>query len=208
MTNKVIQVGITGGIGAGKSLVCKVFSLLGVPVYPADERAKWLMAKDDGLKCEIVSHFGESAYNRNDLNRQYLAKHVFNDSDKLQLLNSLVHPVVNADYNAWVKTVESPYCIKEAALLFETGSYKTLDFTILVFAPIQVRIKRILKRDPFRKEEDILAIIGKQMDDEVKKNLADRVLVNDGERLILHEIIGIHTSMKNGAFESITHGKG
>jgi dephospho-CoA kinase len=203
MTNKVVQVGITGGIGAGKSLVCKVFSHLGVPVYHADERAKWLMANDPVLRAKITAHFGPLAYDRQQLNRQYLSKHVFNDQVKLELLNSLVHPAVNGDYKSWVKNIECPYCLKEAALLFETGSYKALDLTILVFAPVHVRVERVLKRDPFRTEEEIKAIIGKQMDEDRKKELADHVLVNDGESMILPEILELHNSLK-----TMEYGKG
>jgi dephospho-CoA kinase len=209
MTNKLVQVGITGGIGAGKSLVCRIFSFLGAPVYPADERAKWLMANDSGLKDKIIAHFGPEAFDQNKLNRQYLAKNVFNDSEKLNLLNSLVHPAVNEDYVAWIKTIEYPYCIKEAALLFETGSYKKLDFTILVFAPVKTRVQRILKRDPFRKEEEIIAIIGKQMDEDRKIELADLVLVNDGKRMILPDILEIHGSIiNNNISKDMGHGQG
>jgi dephospho-CoA kinase len=203
MTNKVVQVGITGGIGAGKSLVCKIFACLGVPVYHADERAKWLMANDPALKEKITYHFGPLAYDHQQLNRQYLSKHAFNDQDKLELLNSLVHPAVNRDYKFWVKSIEYSYCIKEAALLFETGSYKELDLTILVFAPIQIRVQRVLKRDPLRPEEEIKAIIGKQMDEDRKKELADHVLVNDGESMILPEILELHNSLK-----TMEYGKG
>lgn len=195
MKNKVVQVGITGGIGAGKTLICNIFSHLGAPVYHADERAKWLMSHNYKLRDMIIRHFGPESYHQKDLNRTYLAKNVFNDRDKLHLLNSLVHPVVRDDYNSWLKTINFPYSIKEAALMFETGSYRDMDMCIQVYAPINVRIARVLKRDPFRTEDDVKAIIGQQMDEEQKKNLADKIIMNDDRNMVLPVALEIHRSL-------------
>lgn len=194
---KPSKIGVTGGIGAGKSLVCEIFAHLGVPVYNSDDRAKWLMAHDLPLREKIMSSFGPKAYKEGQLNRQYLAQEVFNDPDKLALLNSLVHPVVKGDFDRWVANVRYPYCIKEAALLFESGSYKDLDMTILVFAPESIRIQRVLERDPFRTEEEVKAIIQKQMDEEEKRKLADQVIINDGSCMVLPQVLAL-----NRKFES------
>jgi dephospho-CoA kinase len=194
MGNRIFQVGITGGIGAGKSLVCHIFSQLGVPVYHADEKAKWLMDHHVDLRQKIIENFGPKSYDPQ-LNRRYLAQHVFRNREKLELLNSLVHPVVHEDYKLWASTVEYPFCIKEAALLFETGSYKELNFNILVYASVPIRIQRILKRDPFRSKEEIMDIIDKQMGEDRKKELADYVVENDGKTMILPVILELHNML-------------
>lgn len=192
---EILQVGITGGIGAGKTLICEIFSHLGIPVYNADNRAKWLMANHQELKGNIIHHFGEKAYFDQDLNRRYLAEHVFNHPEKLNLLNSLVHPKVQEDYLDWVNDQNSPYCIKEAALLFETGSYKHLYKNVLVYAPTEVRISRVLRRDPFRKEEEIKQIISKQMNDQEKRDLADITIYNDDKHMVLPVVLNIHVKL-------------
>lgn len=195
MRTEILQVGITGGIGAGKTLICDIFKNLGIPVYNADNRAKWLMSNHPELKKNIILHFGEKAYFDQALNRRYLAEHVFNHEERLNLLNSLVHPKVQEDYLNWVNNQNSPYCIKEAALLFETGSYKNLDKNILVYAPTDVRISRVLQRDPFRKEEEIRQIIDKQMSDQEKRALADITIYNDDKHMILPVVLNIHVKL-------------
>ncbi len=195
MRTEILQIGITGGIGAGKTLICEIFKNLGIPVYNADNRAKWLMSNHPELKKNIILHFGEKAYFDQALNRRYLAEHVFNHEESLNLLNSLVHPKVQKDYLNWVNNQNSPYCIKEAALLFETGSYKNLDKNILVYAPTEVRISRVLRRDPFRKEEEIRQIIDKQMSDREKRALADITIYNDDKHMILPVVLNIHVRL-------------
>ncbi|WP_316929331.1 dephospho-CoA kinase [Cyclobacterium qasimii] len=164
-----LLVGISGGIGAGKTLICKVFSLLNIPIYNADDRAKWLMTNHPPLKTLIIEKFGASAYFEDgQLNRQYLADIVFSDPDKTALINSLVHPAVGEDFKSWALGQHSKYVLKEAALLFETGSYKALDYTIHVTASEKIRIERIKSRDPKRSTEQIKQIIKKQLTDEEK----------------------------------------
>jgi len=147
--NRPIRVGITGGIGSGKSLVCKIFASLGVPIYDADSRARMLMIEDQLLISQIKKEFGNQSYNQDgSLNREYLSKEVFNNSLRLERLNSLVHPAVATDSENWIQeNLNSAYIIKEAALLYESGSYKTLDKIIVVAAPENLRVQRVINRD-------------------------------------------------------------
>ena len=188
------QIGITGGIGAGKSLICRIFQCLGVPVYDADGHAKELMTTDVILISNIKKEFGELSYNTDgSLNRSYLSSAVFNDSEKLNKLNSLVHPRVGGDYNRWVeKNRNNPYVMKEAALLFEAGSNKQLDKVIVVHAPEALRIKRVLARDPNRSEDQVRAIISKQMPEAQKMEKADFIIINDEKKLLVPQVLELH----------------
>jgi dephospho-CoA kinase len=177
--NSPKQIGITGGIGSGKSLVCKIFAQLGVPVYDADSHAKELMTTDGILISGIKKEFGDLSYHPDGtLNRGYLAEHVFHDVNKLERLNQLVHPRVGEDFGRWAeKRKKHPYVLKEAALLFEAGSYKDLDKIIVVFAPEPLRIARVLARDPQRTVEQVKAIVEKQLPEAEKLKRADHVIV-------------------------------
>jgi len=188
------QVGITGGIGSGKSLVCKIFQCLGVPVYDADSHAKALMTTDGILIANIQKEFGHLSYNTDgSVNRNYLGETVFNDSEKLKKLNGLVHPRVKEDYLRWVKdNSHHPYVLKEAALLFETGSNKELNKIIVVHAPEELRIKRVLSRDVHRTEELVKEIIKNQMNEDEKLNRADFILYNDENRLLIPQVLELH----------------
>lgn len=192
--NKPLQIGITGGIGSGKSLVCKIFSHLGAPVYDADSHAKELMTTDGILISEIKKEFGDLSYHADgSLNRVYLANYVFHDPVKLERLNRLVHPRVEADYLKWVsKNAAHPYVIKEAALLFEAGSYKSLDRIIVVSAPEALRVRRVLSRDAHRTVEQIKAIVEKQMPEDEKLKRADHIVVNDETELVLPQVVRLH----------------
>ena len=149
----MLKVGITGGIGAGKSLVCKIFEVLGVPVYSADESAKRLMQENKDLISAIKSNFSEKAYTGDELNRKYLSELIFNDPEKREKLNSIVHPYVIEDGDKWMNQQQSPYAIKEAALIFESGSHGSLNHIIGVFAPNAIRIHRTIKRDQITRED-------------------------------------------------------
>jgi len=191
--NKPLLVGITGGIGAGKSIICRVFSVLGVPAYDADSRAKWLMNHSPELLQNLRTLFGDESIVNGQLNRDWLAANVFHDEHKLAQLNALVHPAVAADFEQWVKQhAAHRYVIKEAALLFETGSYRALDYTILVTAPQATRTARVQQRDAHRTATDIAAIMAKQLPDEEKALLASTILVNDGQTLLLPQILKLH----------------
>jgi dephospho-CoA kinase len=189
-------VGITGGIGAGKTIISKLFSVLGIPVYNADDRAKWLMVNDSALKNSISDTFGKDAFTiEGQLNRSYLAETVFSDEGKTERINSLVHPVVKMDFTQWAASQDTPYVLKEAALLFETGSYRELDKTILVSAPLEVRIDRVMERDPQRSKDQILEIIARQLPEEDKKAQADFVIDNKGNKLVIPQVLKIHEAL-------------
>ena len=193
-----MQVGITGGIGAGKSLICRIFKILGIPVYDADSRAKQLMQESAELRKKIMDTFGAQSYDaQGKLNRPYLAKLVFSDGQKVQELNALVHPEVGKDFSFWADSKEHkfPYIIKEAALLIESGSYKQLDFLVAVLAPEDLRIERTLKRDPHRDRYQIKSIISKQIGDDQRIKIADAVLYNDEKKPLIQQILALHQSL-------------
>lgn len=197
-SKQALKVGITGGIGSGKSTVCRIFHLLGIPVYSADDRAKWLMEYDSALKSKIEEEFGQEAYTQEGtLNRKYLADQVFSDPEKVKKINSLVHPAVGLDFENWVKEQSTPYVLKEAALLFETGSASQLDKLINVSSPLKVRVARVLMRDPHRSEAQINSIIDQQMPDEKKNELADFVIKNAENKLLIPQVLEIHQKLLN-----------
>ncbi len=184
-----LLVGVTGGIGSGKSVVCKIFECLGVPIYYADPRAKWLMNNDPDLRVQIIAKFGEESFIEGHLNRTFLAKHVFSDKRKLETLNSLVHPAVAMDGLTWQREHSSTkLLVKEAALLYETGSYKQLDQIIVVAADLELRVSRVLARDQQRSRDEILQIIEKQMPQEEKMKQADFVIYNDDQHALIEQV--------------------
>lgn len=189
----IFQVGITGGIGSGKSTVSKIFATLGVPVYDADSHAKKLMTTDGILVSQIKKVFGDLAYLPDgSLNRSWLAGHVFHDEARLTLLNQLVHPRVGEDYKNWVSRQSAPYVLKEAALMFEAGSDKMLDKVIVISSPEQLRFARVLRRDTHRTAEQLKAIVEKQMPEEEKLKRADFIIVNDEVQLLIPQVLKLH----------------
>ena len=187
----MLRIGITGGIGSGKSTVAGIFSVLGIPVYNADNASKRLMAEDENLKKNIISSFGESSYVNGTLNRKYLAAQVFNDSKKLILLNSLVHPATISDARQWMDQQKSVYVIKEAALIFESGSEKYLDYVIGVQSPSELRIERAMKRDNVTREE-IEARMKLQMDEDEKMKRCNFIIVNDEQQMLIPQVNSLH----------------
>jgi dephospho-CoA kinase len=189
-----LQVGITGGIGSGKSLICKIFRMLGISVYDADSHAKALMTTDQILVSQIKKEFGDLSYHRGGvLNREWLASHVFSNADKLHRLNRLVHPRVAVDYGKWLEGHrQEPYVLKEAALLFESGSHESLDKVIVVSAPEAVRRDRVLKRDPHRTVEQFKEIVEKQLPEEEKMKRGDYIIVNDDITLVIPQVLSLH----------------
>lgn len=198
--NNPLQIGITGGIGSGKSLVCKIFSVLGAPVYDADSRAKAIMTTDGILVGQIKKEFGDLAYNANgSLNRSYLSEQIFQNPQQREKLNALVHPRVALDTEQWMDQQKGrAYVIREAALMFESGSYKNLDVSILVTAPDWLRMKRVLQRDPQRSEEAVRKIMEVQMPEEESKKLANFIIENNEAQLILPQIIQLHQQFTSG----------
>lgn len=193
----MFKLGLTGGIGSGKTLVCQIFEKLGVPVYYADMAARELMNTNRDLKSGIVKNFGDQAFEGGTLNRQFLADTVFGDPEKLSELNRLVHPAVRQDFLQWaVRQSRSPYVIEEAAILFESGASHEMDQTVLVYAPEELRVKRVMLRDGHSREE-VLKRMGHQLSEEEKRERADHVLINDGAQMLLPQVIHLHNTILN-----------
>ncbi len=192
----MLRIGITGGIGSGKSIASRLFHALGVPVYDADTRARWVMENDAALRGELRAVFGPETYDAaGRLNRAALAALVFGQPARLARLNGLVHPHVGTDFEQWAAAQQQrghSYVLKEAALLFEAGSYKQLDRIITVFAPLAVRTARVLRRDPQRSAADVAAIMAKQLSEGEKMQRADYVLANDDVRPVLPQVLALH----------------
>lgn len=193
--SKPLSVGITGGIGSGKTLVTKLFSLLKVPIYSADERAKTIMNTD--LIEPITSAFGAESYIEGTLNRAYIASKVFSNKTELAKLNTIVHPAIALDFTNWVNEhSNAQYVIKEAALVVENGAYKELDKLIVVTSPQKLRVERIKSRDSFRSEDEILSIISNQSSDEEKIKLADYIISNNEENLLIPQVLKIDKKIR------------
>lgn len=187
----MLKVGLTGGIGSGKSTVAKIFEVLGIPVYYADDATKKIMNMDEELKASLIKNFGEQTYQNGLLNRSYLASVVFANKEKLELLNSLTHPITIRDAEQWMNQQTTPYIIKEAALLFESGAAEHLDLVIGVYAPQHIRVKRVMDRDGLPVEE-IMKRISRQMDEEMKMERCDFVITNDEEQLVIPQVLELH----------------
>ena len=191
-----LKVGITGGIGSGKSSVCKIFKVLGAPVFEADLVAKKLMDSDPEIRSGLIDLFGADVYGSNGkLDRKKLAGLIFNDDLKLQNVNELVHPVVRANFLSWTEEQNVPYVIHEAAILFESGFYKLMDFTILVTAPEQERINRVSRRDGVT-EQQVRERMNKQWPDSKKRKLATLEIKNADWDMILPGVIKIDKQLR------------
>jgi dephospho-CoA kinase len=187
------RVGLTGGIGSGKTTIAAIFQVLGIPVSNADQEAKRVMNEDPQLRAAIISHFGEETYAGGVLNRKYLAGQVFSDPVKLELLNSLVHPATIREGQKWMLELGDrfPYAIREAAILFETSAAGHLDFIIGVYAPATLRIHRTMQRDRITREE-VLQRMKNQIDEDIKMRLCDAVIINDDQQAVLPQVLALH----------------
>jgi dephospho-CoA kinase len=185
----MIKVGLTGGIGSGKSTVAKVFETLGIPVYYADDMAKRLMNEDEALKQKIQTQFGTAVYKDGRLNRKYLADIVFAAPEKLQQL-----PATLQDAEKWMQQQTAPYAIKEAALIFESGAQEYLDYVIGVYAPTPLRIQRTMQRDGITREE-VIARMDKQVDETIKMRLCDFVIANNEQELLIPQVVALHEKL-------------
>jgi dephospho-CoA kinase len=183
-------IGITGGIGSGKSTIAKVFMSISYPVYNSDTRAKELINSNEKLINSIKLSFGDDLYNSQGLDRKKMASIVFNNPEKLELLNSIIHPTVGKDFEKWIDLQNTSFILKEAAILFETGIYKSLHKTILVSAPQETRIERVIKRDNTNQEE-VLSRMNNQWSEEKKTELADYVIDNSGNKLVIPQVLEI-----------------
>lgn len=187
-----LKVGITGGIGSGKSYVARVFKALGVPFYDADKEAKLIMNNSPIIADKLIDAFGHQVYTaEGQLDRKFLGEMVFKDIAKLKRLNEIVHPVVIQHGEDWAEKQTFAYSLKEAALLFESGSYKQLDYTVLVLAPLELRLQRVMLRDGIGRGQ-VEDRISKQMSDDDKHLLADFVLINDEKTPLLPQILALH----------------
>ena len=189
-----LKVGLTGGIGSGKSTVAKVFELLRIPVYYADLAAKQLMNEDLKLREKLLQTFGNDTYTNGVLNRPYLSSLVFNHPEKLALLNSIVHPATIAHSDHWLRQQQAPYAIKEAAIIFESKANVYLDKIIGVYAPAPLRIQRVMQRDGST-AATIEARMAQQMEEDKKMQLCDYVIINDEQQLVLPQVLKIHETI-------------
>ena len=199
----MLKIGLTGGIGAGKSIIKRCFEVLGIPTTDADARAKWLMTHDGALRTALTAEFGSEVFDAaGQLNRPWLAQRAFADPTALARLNALVHPAVGEDFARWLREQQAagaPYIIKEAAILFEADIARTLDYVITVAAPEDVRIRRVLARDPHRSAADVVAIIGRQLPEEERRRRADFVVWNDDAQPLLPQILALDAEFRRRA---------
>lgn len=188
----MLKIGITGGIGSGKSLVCDVFRKLGVSVFNADLAAKHLMNNAPGIKQKIIDTFGANVYLKdNSLDRKKLASIIFNDKIALEKINAIIHPEVRDFFDTWAEQQKTAYVIQEAAILFETGQIEQFDIIVLVTAPIDIKIERVMQRDKISREQ-VMDRMKNQLPDNEKISKSDFVIVNDGQQMLLPQILNIH----------------
>ena len=193
----MMKMGITGGIGSGKSIVCRLFEHLDVPVYAADDRARILMNENILIRKELIQRFGQHVYLNQQLNRPYLASIIFKDTQEINFVNNLVHPLVRQDFEHWcLHYHQHLYVIQEAALLFESGGYKTMDILVTVTAPEQMRITRVQKRDTLS-EDQVRSRIRNQMADAEKIERSDFVIHNDEQHSVIEQVIAIHQQIQS-----------
>lgn len=192
----MIKVGLTGGIGSGKTIVAKLFMQLGVPVYFSDDRAKYLMLNNQFLRQSLTSLYGDKVFIDGFLNRSYIASKVFTDNKELIKLNNLVHPFVQKDFNKWSACQNSSYLIKEAAILFETGADKLLDKVILIESPRRLKVSRVMNRDGMS-EDEVFKRMTKQWSDSLKRTNADYIIQNDEKCSLISQILKLHNTLSN-----------
>ncbi|MBK9759099.1 MAG: dephospho-CoA kinase [Flavobacteriales bacterium] len=194
------SVGLTGGIGSGKSTVARVFGVLGIPVFNADDESKRLLGENESLKQAVITAFGESVYPNGDLDRAALASIVFGNPEALARLNAIAHPALRKRFSQWVDQQRSPYVLLEAALLVDTGWYKSLDQLIVVSAPEEERTKRVMARDGISAEQVQLRMRN-QISDEQRSHVANMVIENNGKEMIIPQVLALHERLLAKASE-------
>lgn len=195
----MLRLGVTGGIGSGKSTVCQIFESLGVPVYNADARAKFLVGNDKALQAELSSAFGEQTFINGEYNRTYIAGIVFADKFQLEKLNAIIHPHVLADWDAFCSHYTNlSYVVKEAAIMLETDSKNSIDKVALVYAPQNLRIERVMTRDGVDRAV-VEARMAMQMPEEEKLKLADFIIYNDADHSLIEQVLHLHQQLTRQA---------
>jgi dephospho-CoA kinase len=197
----MFTVGLTGGIGSGKTTVCRVFSVLGIPVFNSDEQAKLLLQDDPVVKAAVVQLFGRSVYPAGVLDRKALAQLVFNDPKALAGLNAIVHPAVRRAFKEWAESQQAPYVINEAAILVETGAYPSFDRLVTVEAPEDVRLARVMARDG-SPEEQVRQRMSNQATEAQRREVAHAVIENDGYSMVLPQVLALHEKFNQEAQEA------
>ncbi len=187
----MLTIGLTGGIGSGKSTVAKIFEILGIPVFNADMEAKKLMEENLDIRSAVQKQFGNETYTDGKLNRSILSAQVFSNPYLLDKLNAIVHPITIEYANGWANRQTSPYVIKEAALIFEAGSGANLAYIVGVYAPKALRIHRVMQRDQFTREQ-VIDRMNRQISEEIKMKLCDYVLVNNEQQLLTPQVLQLH----------------
>jgi dephospho-CoA kinase len=191
----MIKVAVTGGIGSGKSVICEVFEKIGIPVFNADRSAKEIMDSDNNIKEKLISYFGADIYDSDEkLYREKFADIIFNDKATLKKVNEIVHPAVRMEFEVWAKKQNAPYVIEEAAIVFESGQEHLFDKIISVFAPMELRIERVMKRDNITRDK-VLERMNNQRNDESRNEKSDFIIVNDDKEMILPQIININSKL-------------
>ena len=189
------MIGLTGGIGSGKSVVAKIFATIGIPVFNADEEAKRIMQTSPAIKTKLIEQFGTDIYNAHGLDKEKLAAIVFNDPFQLQLLNAIVHPLTIQAAKDWAAKQSSPYVIKEAALIFESGAADGLFKVIGVTAPLSLRTYRVMQRDGITKDQ-VDARMRNQISDTIKMRLSDYVIDNNNQQMVIPQVLEIDKAIR------------
>jgi dephospho-CoA kinase len=189
-------IGITGGIGAGKSIVCSIIHATGYPIFYSDKAAKNILNSTPNARTQIKAIFGEQAYFNNELNRSYISDKIFNDEKLLTAINKIVHPAVRQAFTKWAEEQTTDLVFNEAAILFETGAYRLYDANVLVVAPESIRIKRVMKRDNIP-EQAVLNRMDKQWSDADKIKLADHVITNDNTEMLIPQVLDLITKLSS-----------
>lgn len=193
----MLKLGITGGIGSGKTTVCRLFELLGIPVYYADDESKKLLDEDKLVKDQVIKTFGASIVNESGIiDRKKLAAIVFNNKEQLEKLNAILHPAVGQHFENWLKKQNTAYILKEAAILFESGAYKQVDKVVTVVAPLELKIQRTMKRDGVSQEE-VERRMQLQMTDEEKIKRSDFIITNNEQELLIPQVLALHNQLVN-----------
>ncbi len=196
----MFKVGLTGGIGSGKSTVARVFGVLGIPVFEADEESKRLLREDEMVRSAVIAAFGPAIYPQGELDRAKLAGIVFHDAEALAKLNAIAHPAVRKRLGAWLDEQRSPYALVESALLVDTGWYRSMDHLIVVTAPEEERIRRVMSRDGVT-EEQVRARMRNQISEEQRMAAAGSIVRNDGRELVIPQVLALHEQLVGQAFE-------